>query len=162
MRHYFFLFLIYCAASFSAPTLISADGADVHLGQHTLVEADRHESNMVWSDFSIGKDESIHFALPSPHSVAVNKIEGGISKISGKFTSNGHVHLLNQAGIVFMPSSQVDVAVLYARGSMVELGGQLNASYVRVEAEPAPVVNNMQSIGSFSSISVVDNVISIE
>src|SRR5690606_16268238 len=57
-----------------------------------------------WRSFDIGPDAAVRFIQPSSSSVALNRITGGNpSRIAGRLSANGHVYLVNSAGVLFAP-----------------------------------------------------------
>src|SRR5690606_1196267 len=74
-----------------------------------------------WRSFDIGADASVTFVQPSRSSVALNRVVGGKpSMIAGRLSSNGHVFLVNGAGVMFAPGAQVDVGRLVTTGMDVD------------------------------------------
>src|SRR5690606_38172327 len=66
-----------------------------------------------WRSFDIGPDAAVRFIQPSSSSVALNRITGGNpSRIAGRLSANGHVYLVNSAGVLFAPGARVDVGHL--------------------------------------------------
>lgn len=68
-----------------------------------------------WQSFENTATESIRFTQPDANSVALNRVIGvNPSFIGGELTANGRIFLINPNGIVFGPSSQVNVGSLVA------------------------------------------------
>ncbi len=68
-----------------------------------------------WQSFNIGRDASVEFKQPNATSTALNQIlQGSPSEIFGKLSANGQVYLINQNGIVFGASAQIDAHSLVA------------------------------------------------
>ena len=68
-----------------------------------------------WQSFDIGSQASVRFNQPSATSVALNRVlNQNSTQILGRLSANGHVMLVNPAGIVFDIGSQVDVGALTA------------------------------------------------
>jgi filamentous hemagglutinin family protein len=68
-----------------------------------------------YNNFSIGKDSSVNFSLPSSNSAILNRVTGNTtSQIFGSLSSNGRVFLINPNGIIFGSSSIVNVNSLMA------------------------------------------------
>lgn len=68
-----------------------------------------------WSTFNIGSNASVNFAQPGSSSVALNRIyDQNPSLIYGSLTANGQVFLVNNAGIYFGATAQVNVGGLVA------------------------------------------------
>ena len=68
-----------------------------------------------WRGFDIGKDAAVAFKQPGPASVALNRVVGQHpSRIFGRLSANGQVMLVNPAGVVFGPGSQLNVGGITA------------------------------------------------
>jgi len=79
-------------------------------GAHLEVTADSG-ARLQWQAFSIDQGESVRFALPSAQSVVINKVVGSDpSQIFGSLLSNGHVYLINPAGILIGKEARIDTA----------------------------------------------------
>ena len=65
--------------------------------------------------FDIGSGETVQFIQPSSSARVLNQIYGeSPSQINGNLQANGHVYLLNSAGIIFGENSVVEVGKLSA------------------------------------------------
>src|SRR3954470_18801725 len=78
--------------------------------------------------FNIPKGSTVKFIQPSSTSRVLNRIDGAMpSRIEGRMTANGMVFLVNPAGVVFGPTSVIDVGQLYAAAGSISdqdfLGG---------------------------------------
>ena len=63
-----------------------------------------------WQSFNVGQGNSVNFAQPSASSIALNRVLGSdVSVIQGAINANGQVFLVNQSGILFTPTAQVNV-----------------------------------------------------
>jgi len=68
-----------------------------------------------WNTFNIGSEASVAFQQPGATAAALNRIHDlNPSEIMGHLTANGQVFLLNQSGIIFGKTSQVNVGGLVA------------------------------------------------
>ena len=68
-----------------------------------------------WQSFSIGAGNTVNFVQPSSSSVALNRVLGNdVSVIQGAINANGQVFLINPNGVLFTPTSQVNVGGLVA------------------------------------------------
>src|SRR6185503_11377122 len=97
-----------------------------------------------WQRFSIGSGETMRFVQQSAASAVLNRVVGGDpSRIFGALQSNGRVFLINPSGIVFGPTSQIDVAGLVASSLNLSnadfIAGRMN--FTGDPARAAPVVN---------------------
>lgn len=68
-----------------------------------------------YSRFNIAGDETVRFNQPSHSSAILNRVTGsGASTIAGTIQANGNVYLINRSGILFSPSSRINVHGLVA------------------------------------------------
>lgn len=75
-----------------------------------------------WRSFDIGADAAVRFVQPDASAVALNWVLGGTpSRIAGELSGNGHVFLLNTAGVLVAPGARIDVGNLVA--TSLELTG---------------------------------------
>ena len=66
-----------------------------------------------WDSFNVGRDATVRFEQPSSSSVALNRVLTiDPSQILGRIQANGQVILANPNGVLFGPSSRVDVGGL--------------------------------------------------
>jgi filamentous hemagglutinin len=91
-----------------------------------------------WQSFNISADGTVKFVQPSATSVALNNIfQASPSQIFGALNANGRVFLLNQNGIVFGPTAQVNVGSL--------LASSLTLNSAAVSGTPSqPVISLLQ------------------
>jgi filamentous hemagglutinin family protein len=82
---------------------------------HTQIQQLTDRAIVDWNSFSIGASESVRFLQPSQLSVILNRVTGADpSTILGRLDANGNVFLINPNGILFGPSSVVNVGGLVA------------------------------------------------
>jgi filamentous hemagglutinin family protein len=68
-----------------------------------------------WNAFSIGASETVNISQPSAQAVLLNRVVGNTpSAIAGKLNANGHVFLVNPAGVLFARGASVNVGSLVA------------------------------------------------
>ncbi len=102
-----------------------------------------------WNTFNIGKDAHVQFIQPSIESSALNRVLSvGASNIFGQLTSNGKVFLINPNGILFGPSSSVDVGTLIATTANISDSNFLNKNYTFTAEKLSELVNQGQIKGS--------------
>jgi filamentous hemagglutinin family protein len=88
---------------------ISTNGSKMQIDQST------NRAILNWQSFSIGSAAWVNFTQPGASSVALNRVVGNDpSHIFGRFTANGQVFLVNNAGVFFAPGASVDVSALFA------------------------------------------------
>ena len=103
---------------------ITQNGSNMTITQST----DKMAVN--WQSFGIAKGESVRFNQPSVNSVALNKVIGNDpSNIYGQLSANGKVFLVNQNGIYFSPTAQVDVGGLVASTLNINNSDFMNGKY---------------------------------
>lgn len=81
-----------------------------------------------WGSFGIGANDTVAFTTPGASAVTLNIVgaNGGISQIDGTLSSNGHVFLLNQNGVLFGDTARVNVAGLVASAAGYTYDGSLH------------------------------------
>ena len=68
-----------------------------------------------WASFNIGENGVVNFNQPDSSSVAINNIfQSDPSQIFGALNANGQVYLINQNGILFGETAQVNVGGMIA------------------------------------------------
>ena len=103
-----------------------------------------------WNTFSIGADATLNVAQPSTSSVLLNRLVGGApaSVIAGKMNANGHVYLINPAGVTFSAGSSVSVGGLVASALNMStsdeafMGGATRLEFVRPSGAFGSVEND--------------------
>jgi filamentous hemagglutinin family protein len=108
----------------STPTQTSGDG-------QTTVTIDQTQSRALlnWQSFNVSRDTSIVFNQQGhTDRVALNKIAASAtpSQIRGAIKADGAVYLINQNGIIFTGTSQINVHTLIA--SSLDLTPRLSAN----------------------------------
>ena len=84
-------------------------------GSHTVVEQSSDKAVVNWQSFSIGQGGHVQFVQRDANSVTLNRVVGSApSTILGNLSANGQIFLVNQNGIFFGHSAQVDVAGIVA------------------------------------------------
>jgi filamentous hemagglutinin family protein len=81
----------------------------------TVINQTSQNAVINWNNFNTTSTESVLFNQPNSNSIALNRITSGTpTSFDGSLTANGHVWILNPAGIVFGANSKIDVAGLLA------------------------------------------------
>jgi len=112
-------FIVFSATAYANPVLNQIESGQVSVQQTattTTVNQTSDKGIIDWHSFNIGTNETTRFNQPSSSSVTLNRIDPnqGASQIFGQLSANGHLVLVNQAGMFFGPSARVDVAGLIA------------------------------------------------
>ena len=83
-------------------------------GALTQIEAG-HNSIIEYQGFDIGREETVRFLQPSDAARVLNRVVGlDPTQIDGHLAANGHVYIVNPAGVFFGGEAVVDVAGLVA------------------------------------------------
>lgn len=100
------------------------EGGQVVGGQATIssqsgymqINQTTNQAIIEWQKFNIQVNEHTHFSQPSNTAATLNRINAlnGVSQIMGRLTANGHIYLINPAGILFGKTASIDVAGLVA------------------------------------------------
>jgi filamentous hemagglutinin family protein len=100
-----------------------------------------------YSKFDIGQAETVNFIQPSSSAVALNRVTGADpSSIAGALNANGQVFVINPNGIVFTPTSRVDVAGLVASTLDISNENFLNGNYIFSKLKENAYVINQGNI----------------
>ena len=128
----------------SASAWAAPSGGSVVAGNASIVQATPDTLNIVqgsnkaiinWQSFSIGAGETVNFQQPSSKSVTLNRVTGNDpSAIYGSLNANGTVMLVNPNGVVFGPSSRVDVGGLVASTANISDADFMAGNYRFTEA----------------------------
>ncbi len=109
----------------SSLALANPEGGQVSAGTATISSPDANtvqvnqtsdKAVINWNSFNVDSNQAVHFNQPSPNAITLNRVnpDNGASKILGSLTANGHIWIINPAGILFGASSRVDAAGLIA------------------------------------------------
>ncbi|MEQ8377419.1 MAG: filamentous hemagglutinin N-terminal domain-containing protein [Parvibaculum sp.] len=95
-------------------------------GPGTDMTIDQHAERVFidWASFNIGASDSVSFQQGGSQWIAVNRVTGGLgpTTIDGMLTANGHVWIIDPAGIAFSSTAVVDVGGLLATASNIDPG----------------------------------------
>src|SRR3990167_1976831 len=99
------------SASISSP-----DSSTVHIQQTT------EKAVIDWRTFNIAPNEKTQFQQPGTNSITLNRVDPnqGASSIYGQISANGHVWLVNPAGIFIGSTARIDVAGLLATTAYIK------------------------------------------
>ena len=126
----------------SASSFVGAGQATATSVGNTLTVLQTSEQAILnWSSFNISSDGKVIFKQPDSSAIALNRIfQASPSQIFGLLQSNGQVYLVNQNGIVFGSTAQINVGGLLA--STLALNGPLSGGLLGpVQAGvPAPAL----------------------
>src|SRR3990167_9279821 len=124
VKKFFSTIVIYLFLGLAGIAVANPEGGQVVGGSATIaVEGSTttiHQSSdkaiIDWRTFNIQQGEKTQFNQPSSSSIILNRVidNSQASQIHGQLNANGNVIIVNQAGIVFGPTAQVDVGGLIA------------------------------------------------
>lgn len=90
-------------------------------GKEMTIRQDSGRLAMDWTNFNVGKDETVRFQQPGKDALALNRVTGNQqSLIDGSLLSNGHVLLVNPNGAVIGKNASIDVGGLVASTANVK------------------------------------------
>lgn len=99
----------------------SGEGAVTQNGKEMTIRQDSGRLAMDWTNFNVGKDETVRFQQPGKDALALNRVTGNQqSLIDGSLLSNGHVLLVNPNGVVIGKNASIDVGGLVASTAHVK------------------------------------------
>ena len=99
----------------------SGEGAVTQNGKEMTIRQDSGRLAMDWTNFNVGKDETVRFQQPGKDALALNRITSNQqSVIDGSLLSNGHVLLVNPNGVVIGKNASIDVGGLVASTAHVK------------------------------------------
>lgn len=103
---------------------VVAGRAGMARGERALTVTQHSQRAIIeWRSFDIGADARVDFVQPSASSVVLNRVVGGAaSQLAGQLHGNGHVYLVNPAGVLFAPGARVDVGNLVT--STLDIGNE--------------------------------------
>ena len=95
--------------------LTSGGGSTKTVGNKMTITQTSPQMIANWNTFNIGSSAGVTFKQPNASATALNRISDlNPSRIMGSLSSNGTVFLLNQSGIIFGSTAQVNVGGLVA------------------------------------------------
>ncbi len=100
----------------AAQNFVSSGVATQNINGHRMdINQSSNRAVLNWQSFNIGEKNHVNFNQPSSSAVALNRIgQKDPSRILGKLTANGQVHLINQNGFIFGKNAVIDVNSLIA------------------------------------------------
>ena len=103
----------------AAPTggTVSSGAANIAIGTDTTINQTTQRVNIDWTGFDTTAAESVTFNQPGSTALAVNRISGNRTQFDGTLNANGRVFLINQNGITFGATAQVNAISLLATTS---------------------------------------------
>ena len=111
-------------------TIVAGGGVGASIGSvangggfNVTVQQNSAQMVVNWDDFNINANDAVNFVQPSSSAIAVNRVVGGAvtpTMIDGALSANGHVWILDPAGVAFGAGAVVDVGGLLATTSDID------------------------------------------
>jgi filamentous hemagglutinin family protein len=103
----------------AAPTggVVTSGAANIASGTSTTINQTTHRVDINWTGFNTTSAESVTFNQPGSTALAVNRISGNRTTFDGTLNANGRIFLINQNGITFGSTAQVNTGALLATTS---------------------------------------------
>jgi filamentous hemagglutinin family protein len=129
--------------------VVSAGSASIaEAGKILTVNQSSNKTVIDWRGFDIAPDETTAFRQPSSSALALNRVNSDhASDIEGHLTANGNVIIVNQNGVLFGPTSHVDVNGLIATTADIDNAAFMNNStlaFTKPGNPDAAIVNQGQ------------------
>ncbi len=132
----------------AGPDVVGGQATVSGLGtsQVTIMQASQ-QAIINWQQFNIAPNEVTQFIQPNAQAIALNRIfDQNPSQIFGSLRANGTVMLLNPNGVVFGPSSQVNVGGLIASSLNITNANFMAGHYLFQGVGIEGAVKNMGAI----------------
>jgi len=131
--------------------IVAGSGAISQSGSTMTINQSTAKMAVNWDSFSVGQGNTVNFVQPSASAVALNRVLGSdVSVIQGAINANGQIFLLNPNGVLFTPTSQVNVGGIVASTLSMSSSNFMNGNYHLSGANSNAVVNqgNITAVGS--------------
>ena len=120
----------------------------------TTVTQTTPRAGIDWRSFNVGQNHTVDFVQPSSRAVTLNRVTGpDPSTIAGRIQANGQIVLMNQSGVVFTGSAQVNAqSLVVSAASMSDMAmrravaGTDGALTFDLPAKPGAQVTNAGKI----------------
>jgi len=126
--------------------IVLGSGSIDQSGATMIVTQDTAKMAADWQSFSIGQGYTVNFVQPDSSSIALNRVVGSdVSVIQGALNANGNLFLINQNGVLFTSTAQVEVGGIVASTLGMSNDDFANGNY-RFEGASSNAVINQGSI----------------
>ncbi len=122
---------------------VAAGSANINqAGTTTTINQTTQNVVINWQEFNTASNEAVNFIQPNANAAALNRINSGLpTQFFGTLTANGHIFIVNPAGVFFGASSRIDVGGILATTADIQNQNFMNGHY---QFQQAP--------GSFNSV----------
>ncbi len=152
------LVLLFSCRASALPSIDHVAHGDVTLNPETStslqINQTTNQAILNWHDFNIAAGEKVHFQQPA-NAMCLNRIDAsnGMSAIAGELSATSKIILINNAGIVFTDTAQVNVGGIIASAVDVADANFLHGSKLKFDRftnAPGAIINR-------GTINVQDN-----
>ncbi|HEY4171525.1 MAG TPA: filamentous hemagglutinin N-terminal domain-containing protein, partial [Rhodopila sp.] len=106
--------------------VVAGQAAIAQTANTTTVTQTSARAAVDWQSYNVGSAQTVRYVDPSSRSVTLNRVVGpNPSRIAGRIVSNGTVMIVNQAGLLFDGSAQINTA-----GLVVSAAGITNKHFM--------------------------------
>ena len=152
---------IVCVAGSCGPGVTgwlgSGNATATAVGNTLTIQQASEQAILNWASFNVGPDGKVIFNQPNSSAIALNQIfQASPSQLLGMVKANGQIYLINQNGIVFGSTSQVNVGGLLA--STLQLTNPLSSGLLSAVLTDQPALANPSSAQGTPSASAQINV----
>ena len=126
--------MVFSSAAIALPTGESVQSGSIasnvtNNGSTLQINQSSQSAIVNWQSFNIANHEAVNLLQPTGGMALFRVIGNGASEIYGQLTATGQLFLINPNGILFGPSSHVDVGSIVASTLNISDGDFLNARY---------------------------------
>ncbi len=114
-------------------------------GNTTTINQATDRMAIDWQSYNVAADERIHYIQPDSSSISLNTILSNTgSQIHGRIDANGQVILVNPNGILFGPTSVINVGGILASGLTINPDDFMNGDFAfhAVEGKEGVIINS--------------------
>ncbi len=106
--------------------VVAGQASIAQTANKTTITQTTQNAAVNWQSYNIGSGQTVQYIDPSSKSITLNRVVGANpSEIAGRIISNGTVMIINQAGLLFDGSAQINTA-----GLVVSAAGISNSNFM--------------------------------
>ena len=106
--------------------VVAGQASIAQTANKTTITQSTQNAAVNWQSYNIGSGQTVQYIDPSSKSITLNRVIGANpSEIAGRIISNGTVMIINQAGLLFDGSAQINTA-----GLVVSAAGISNSNFM--------------------------------
>jgi len=142
------LFAVAAAGVVAAPTggsVVQPGAATISQtpdGSMTTINQEAMRVDIDWTGFNTSTSESVTFNQPDSSALAVNRISGNRTTFDGTLTANGRIFLINQNGLTFGKTAQINAGALLATTSRLDSSTADDKAHTFTNDGYGSIINN--------------------